>query len=355
MNTITPRKLALLAGAVVFVAFYFNSWLFSNILYSEQKNILQIVTACMTGMIAYAFTRFVINWYLGNKVRHIYKMINRPADQEEVDFKIEADKPLMQQVEKEVSQFVRSQNQEMNTLRHLERYRQDYVGNVAHELRTPIFNIQGYVHTLLDGASEDPQVSKLYLQRTAENIERLIKIIEDLDSIYKLESNQLSLEWEEIELQSFVKSMIHELDLKAMERQITIQLISEDEDVDVWVKADPDYLRQVFINLLENSIKYGNTGGHTNISLHDLKDQILVEIEDNGPGIEAKHLRHLFDRFYRVDKNRSRQAGGSGLGLSIVKHIVEAHGQQIKVRSTPGKGTTFSFTLDKKNNNPGQD
>ncbi|MDZ4709501.1 MAG: ATP-binding protein [Saprospiraceae bacterium] len=351
MTNITPRKLALLAGAVVFVAFYFNSWLFSNILYSEQKNILHIVTACTTGLITYWFTRFIINWYLGNKVRHIYKMINQPANQDEIENKLDPDKPLMQQVEKEVSQFMSSQNQEMNTLRHLERYRQDYVGNVAHELRTPIFNIQGYVHTLLDGASDDPKVNLLYLQRTAENIERLIRIIEDLDSIYKLESNQLSLEWEDIELQSFVKTMIHELDLKAVERKINIQLITED-DVDVWVKADPDYLRQVFINLLENSIKYGNTGGHTHISFHDLQDLILVEIEDNGPGIESRHLRHIFDRFYRVDKNRSRQAGGSGLGLSIVKHIVEAHGQQIKVRSTPGKGTTFSFTLNKKSNLP---
>lgn len=354
MNNITPRKLALLAGVVVFVAFYFNSWLFSNILYSEQKSILQIVTACTTGLMAYWFTRFIINWYLGNKVRHIYKMINRPADQETEEFKMDPDKPLMQQVEKEVSLFLKSQNQEMNTLRHLERYRQDYVGNVAHELRTPIFNIQGYVHTLLDGAYDDPKVSILYLQRTAENIERLIKIIEDLDSIYKLESNQLSLDWEDIELQSFVHTMIHELELKASERKITIQLISDD-DVDVWVKADPDYLRQVFINLLENSIKYGNEGGQTHISLHDLQDQILVEIEDNGPGIESKHLRHIFDRFYRVDKNRSRQAGGSGLGLSIVKHIVEAHGQQIKVRSKPGKGTTFSFTLDKKSNSSSHD
>ncbi len=349
MNNITPRKLALLAGAVVFVAFYFNSWLFSNILYSEQKSILQIVTAFTTGLIAYGSTRFIISWYLSNKVRHIYKMINQPANLDEVENKLDPDKPLMQQVEKEVSQFLKSQNQEMNTLRHLERYRQDYVGNVAHELRTPIFNIQGYVHTLLDGASDDPKVNELYLQRTAENIERLIRIIEDLDSIYKLESNQLSLEWEDIELSSFVKAMIHELDLKAMEKKISIQLISE-EDQDVWVKADPDYLRQVFVNLLENSIKYGNTGGHTHISLHDLQDLILVEIEDNGPGIDSKHLRHIFDRFYRVDKNRSRHAGGSGLGLSIVKHIVEAHGQQIKVRSTPGKGTTFSFTLNKKLN-----
>jgi len=353
MNNITPRKLALLAGAVVFVAFYFNSWLFSNILYSEQKSILQIVTACTTGLIAYAFTRFITNWYLGIKVRHIYKMINQPADPAEVDSKMDPDQPLMKQVEKEVSQFVKSQNQEMNTLRHLERYRQDYVGNVAHELRTPIFNIQGYVHTLLDGASADPKVNEHYLQRTAENIERLIKIIEDLDSIYKLESNQLSLEWEEIELHSFIRTMIHEMELKALEKNIHIQLVM-DEDVDVWVRADPDYLRQVFINLIENSIKYGNTGGETNITLHDLQEQILVEIEDNGTGIESKHLRHLFDRFYRVDKNRSRQAGGSGLGLSIVKHIIEAHGQQIKVRSSPGKGTTFSFTLDKKNNLTGE-
>lgn len=333
-----------MTGAVVCAAVYFNQWFFTQILYSEQQNILRLVIALFTGLMAYGVTRFIINKYLVPKVRHIYEMIHRPSSTVDPPTQIYPDKPLFQQVEKEVSQFIKTQNKEMSALRDLERYRQDFVGNVAHELKTPIFNIQGYVHTLLDGALSDPKVNQLYLRKTAENTDRLIKIIEDLDSIYRLESDQLSLDWEEIEMIGFTEAMLHEMELMAAEKKISLDLKTETEH-EIWVKADPDYLRQVFVNLLENSIKYGNPGGHTTISLHDLGEQVLVEVADDGPGIEARHLRHIFDRFYRVDKARSRQAGGSGLGLSIVKHIVEAHGQQIKVRSSPGKGTVFSFTL----------
>lgn len=347
MKNITPRQLATLTGAALCAAVYFNQWFFANILYSEQQNILRLVIALVTGLMAYGVTRYIIKHYLVRKVRHIYEMIHRPSSTVDPPTQISPDKPLFQQVEKEVSLFIKSQNKEMSALRDLERYRQDFVGNVAHELKTPIFNIQGYVHTLLDGALSDPNVNLLYLRKTADNTDRLIKIIEDLDSIYKLESEQLSLEWEDIELIGFTKVMIHEMELMAAEKKISLHLKTETEH-EIWVKADPDYLRQVYINLIENSIKYGNERGHTTISLHDLGEQVLVEVADDGPGIEAKHLRHIFDRFYRVDRARSRQAGGSGLGLSIVKHIVEAHGQQIKVRSSPGKGTVFSFTLASK-------
>jgi two-component system phosphate regulon sensor histidine kinase PhoR len=307
---------------------------------------VKILVSIVTGLITFGIISKVISTFLETRVKHLFQIIHKPEDQNADELKLNQNQPLLEQVELEVSKYLKSQNHELNTLRDLEKYRQDFVGNVAHELKTPIFNIQGYVHTLKDGAIDDPEVNKLYLQRASDNIDRMIKIIEDLDSVYKLESNQLKLEWQDIEIQSFVETMKEEIKLQALEKNISV-LIESDLPNELKVKADADYLRQVFINLLENSVKYGKENGETYIKLLDLDQNVLIEIQDDGPGIESRHLRHIFDRFYRVDKARSRQAGGSGLGLSIVKHILEAHGQSIKVRSTPGVGTIFSFTLAK--------
>ncbi len=342
----TPRNIAILAALVISIAAYLCFWFFSNLLFNETPQVIRLISAMAIGMVAYFFTRRVISGFLVDRVRHIYQLIYKQEKLDEASFKFDADKPLLQEVENEVSLFIKSQKQEMNTLQHLERYRQDFVGNVAHELKTPLFNIQGYVHTLIEGAWQDPGVNSIYLQRTVDNVDRLIKIVEDLDSIYKMESNQLKLDWQSIDLTQFIEARIEELNLMAKEKSIQL-IFSSDIENEILIRADVDYLRQVFINLIENSIKYGRTGGETIIKVLDLDSQILIEIKDNGLGIEAKHIRHIFDRFYRVDKARSRQAGGSGLGLSIVKHIIEAHGQNIQVRSTYGSGSTFSFTLDK--------
>lgn len=342
----TPRKIAIIAALVVIASILATNWVFSTILYKESQTTVKILVSIVTGMITFGIISKVISSFLETRVKHLFQIIHKPEEQKNIELKLNQDQPLLEQVELEVSKYLKSQNQELNTLRDLEKYRQDFVGNVAHELKTPIFNIQGYVHTLKDGGIDDPQVNKLYLQRASDNIDRMIKIIEDLDSVYKLESNQLKLEWQDIDILNFVENMKEEIKLLANERKITLTIESDLPD-DTTVHADTDYLRQVFINLLENSVKYGKESGETCIKLIDLDENVLIEVQDNGPGIESKHLRHIFDRFYRVDKARSRQAGGSGLGLSIVKHILEAHGQSIKVRSTPGSGTVFSFTLSK--------
>lgn len=342
----TPRKIAILAALVVIASILGSNWVFSTILYRESQTTVKILVSIVTGLITFGIISKVISTFLENRVKHLFQIIHKPENPESKELKLNQSQPLLEQVEVEVSKYLKSQNQELNTLRDLEKYRQDFVGNVAHELKTPIFNIQGYVHTLKDGAMDDPEVNKLYLQRASDNIDRMIKIIEDLDTVYKLESNQLKLEWQDIDIQSFVETMKEEIKLVAKEKSIAVTIESDLSD-DIKVKADTDYLRQVFINLLENSVKYGKENGETIIKLIDLDQNVLIEIQDDGPGIESKHQRHIFDRFYRVDKARSRQAGGSGLGLSIVKHILEAHGQSIKVRSTPGTGSVFSFTLAK--------
>jgi two-component system phosphate regulon sensor histidine kinase PhoR len=253
---------------------------------------------------------------------------------------------VFEKVEKEVAEWATLREDEINTLKTLELYRKRFLGNVAHELKTPIFSIQGFIHTLLDGAVHDDKVNTRYLERAALNVERLLTIVEDLDTITKLESGELILDVQEFELKNLVREVFADLEIKARDKGILLRF-KEGADNPFRVRGDREYIRQVITNLIVNSLNYGKEGGLTKVSMYDMDRQILVEVSDNGIGIEEQHLNHLFDRFYRVDKSRSRAQGGSGLGLSIVKHILEAHGQSINVRSTPGAGSTFGFTLDK--------
>jgi two-component system phosphate regulon sensor histidine kinase PhoR len=185
-----------------------------------------------------------------------------------------------------------------------------------------------------------------YLERAASNVERLLTIVQDLEEISKLESADLVLDLQRFDIKALVREVFGDLEMNARQRGITLQF-KEGADKSFFVMADRESIRQVLTNLINNSIKYGNEGGMTKVSFYVMDRQILVEIADNGIGIEEKHLKHLFDRFYRVDKSRSRESGGSGLGLSIVKHVLEAHNQTVTVRSTTGVGSTFGFTLDK--------
>ena len=257
-----------------------------------------------------------------------------------------ADNEVLDDVEEEVAEWAASQENQIQTLRTLEEYRKKYLGNVSHELKTPIFSIQGFVHTLLDGALEDEQVNRRYLERAASNVERLLTIVYDLETITKLESGELMLDITRFDIKELVAEVFVDLEIRARERNMQL-IFKEGADKSFMVKGDPEYIRQVLNNLILNSIKYGRDGGVTKASFYDMHNQVLIEISDNGIGINEKHLNHLFDRFYRVDKSRSRELGGSGLGLSIVKHILEVHDQTINVRSTPGIGSTFGFTLDK--------
>ena len=245
-----------------------------------------------------------------------------------------------------MDQWVKDQQTTIKNLQTLESYRRDFLGNVSHELKTPIFNIQGYVHTLLDGAIEDKQLSYKYLDRAAKNIERLQTIVEDLESISKLELGELVLEMSKFDIKILTEEVFEELELLAEEKNIRLKF-KEGASIGYNVFADREYIRQVLVNLINNSIKYGKEGGVSKVSFYNMENYILVEVADNGAGIEKQDLIRIFDRFYRVDKSRSRSAGGSGLGLSIVKHIIEAHHQSVNVRSTPGEGSTFNFTLQK--------
>lgn len=253
----------------------------------------------------------------------------------------------MQTLTEEIDKFARDKKIEIESLKVRENYRKEFLGNVSHELKTPLFTVQGYILTLLDGAMEDKNLREKYLERASKGVERLGYIIKDLDMITKLEVGDLSLNVEVFDIVELVKSVFDMLEMKAAKKKITLTFDRVYTEP-ILVRADKERIQQVLANLVVNSIKYGNEKGTTEISIENLiKNKVIVRVTDNGEGIAKMHLPRLFERFYRVDKSGSRKEGGSGLGLSIVKHIIEAHDEKIYVESEFGVGSEFSFTLEK--------
>jgi len=245
----------------------------------------------------------------------------------------------------EILAWADDRKNEIERLKKLEVYRKEFLGNVSHELKTPVFNIQGYVLTLLDGGLEDPSINRNYLMRAEKSVDRMITIIDDLEAISQLETGELQIEPERFDITLLAKDVIDAQEMKATDRGIMLSI--QDNPKPIFVYADRFRIRQVLVNLIVNSVKYGKEYGETQIRFYDVGENILIEVSDNGIGIAKEHLPRLFERFYRVDKSRSREQGGTGLGLAIVKHIIEAHNQTIDVMSTEGAGTVFSFTLKK--------
>ncbi|WP_445735229.1 sensor histidine kinase [Mariniflexile sp.] len=253
----------------------------------------------------------------------------------------------MKTLTEEIDKFARDKKIEIETLKVRENYRKEFLGNVSHELKTPLFTVQGYVLTLLDGAMNDKALREKYLERASKGVERLGYIIKDLDMITKLEVGDLSLNREVFNIVELVKNVFDMLEMKASKKRITLTFDSDYLNP-ILVNADKERIQQVLANLIVNSIKYGREKGTTEVSIENLiKNRVIVRVTDNGEGIGKVHLPRLFERFYRVDKSGSRKEGGSGLGLSIVKHIIEAHDEKIYVESEYGVGSEFSFTLEK--------
>ena len=255
----------------------------------------------------------------------------------------------MKTLTEEIEKFALDKKIEIDTLKIREEYRKDFLGNISHELKTPLFTVQGYILTLLDGALEDKNVRKKYLQRANKGVERLIYIVRDLDMITKLEVGDLNVEMVDFDILELIENVFELLEMKSTKKKITLSFDMDYKDP-IYVHADRDKIQQVLTNLLVNSIKYGQEDGTTEVSVENLiKNKVIVRITDNGEGISEQHIPRLFERFYRVDKSGSRDEGGSGLGLSIVKHIIEAHDEKIYVESAEGVGSEFSFTLEKAN------
>jgi two-component system phosphate regulon sensor histidine kinase PhoR len=341
LRSYTPGKLSLVSSLIttLFAA------LLLTLNYYFGYPLLLVVLIPVIFLLSFQSTSYILNYLINDKITPIYKTISGVSGNEKKKKK-ERNKDILAEVEHDVKIWADDKMAEIERLRDLEKYRKDFVGNVSHELKTPIFNIQGYILTLLDGGLEDPEINRLYLERTEKSIDRMINVVEDLESITKLESGELKLNPEVFDISKLVEE-VFELELReATERSITMNL-NLTSGKPFLVKADKKRLFEAMRNLIGNAIKYGRKEGNVNVGFYDMNNLLLIEVSDDGIGIDKKDLPRIFERFYRVDKSRSRMQGGTGLGLSIVKHIIEAHKQKIHVKSTPESGTTFTFALEK--------
>ena len=325
----TPLRLSVLLSITVFIISIFFSLFSFGIFFFPL----------LISIFSFVIIFYLIKKFFYEKIRVIYKTIYKfkgTSSIKELDINV---------VEKEAEEWAEAKEEELRQMKKDESYRREFIGNVSHELKTPIFNIQGYVQTLLDGGLQDDTINMKYLQRADKSVDRMINIVEDLEVISRLETEQSELDIQSFNINNLVNEVFEQLEIQAHEMDISFELNNQSNAK--FANGDRAKLHQVFINLVSNSIKYGKKGGKTIIRILDMEDNILVEVADNGIGIDQISLSRLFERFYRVDKNRSREIGGTGLGLAIVKHILEGHNQTISVRSTKGLGSTFSFILEK--------
>jgi two-component system phosphate regulon sensor histidine kinase PhoR len=340
MKTYSAKRLSLFITVLLLIS---NFGFFLVQSKKDFGSVFSILFISLFGTVSYFLVLFILNRYINEKINPIYKTIREvPVSGR----KEKVGSTNISDVQKDVEEWAKNQTLEITRLKDLERYRKEFVGNVSHELKTPIFNIQGYVLTLLEGGIDDPKINKLYLQRTEKSIDRMISIVEDLESITKLESGELTLNLVNFDMVKLTEDVFELAQMLANERNITLQFITK-TDKPVMVKADKKRIMEVMNNLVGNGIKYGKKRGHVKVGFYDLHETVLIEVSDNGIGMDKVDLPRVFERFYRVDKSRSREQGGTGLGLSIVKHIIEAHDQTINVKSIADKGTTFTFTLEK--------
>lgn len=302
-----------------------------------------------TFLLSYGLFLYTLQRFIYRKIKLIYKFIyqTKATKREEFFYQNILPQKSIEEVSEDVEQWAIQKRGEIESLERNEKYRKEFLLNLAHELKTPIFSVQGYVHTLLDGAIEDANVNKIFLKNASKNIDRLCHLIDDLDEISRLESGEVKIIKEVFVIQDLVKDVFETLSLKAKTKQIKFLIKKGTEGPPLNVLADKEKIRQVLINLIDNSVKYGKPNGKTIASFYNMDGKrILIEISDDGSGINEEHLPRIFERFYRTDRARSRNIGGTGLGLAIVKHIIEAHGQTINARSKPEVGSTFGFTLE---------
>jgi two-component system phosphate regulon sensor histidine kinase PhoR len=331
------------------LAFMILSFILTLIVHNsilELSTNLIFAIPVFSGIFAYLVFYFLLKGFIQYRLSLIYRSI-QVKQPENITFAKSIDS-LMEDAEKNVEEWKENSSIEISKLKEQAAFRKEFLGNLAHELKTPVFSIQGYLLTLLDGGLEDPNVNRAFLERASKSTDRITGILEDLDQITRMETENLRLEIRSFDIVELLKESFETFELIAKEKNY--QILFEKTFTSKYVQADRNKLGQVFTNLISNAISYGNQNGTLVVSILDLNDHFLLEFKDNGPGIENHHLSRLFERFYRVEKSRNRNEGGSGLGLAIAKHIVESHGQSIQVKSQVGIGTTFVITVEKSKN-----
>ncbi len=304
---------------------------------------VEIALPLSLGLASFGIFYYFVERFINDRLKVLYRSIRKGKVTKDKDLNFKMSDEVFSEAEKATEKWAEERHVEISKLQEQEEYRREFLGNLAHELKTPVFSIQGYILTLLDGGLEDENVNRMFLERASLAVDRMVNLLEDLDEITKMEANRFKLDLSNFNIRDLVKEVIESLELKANEKNIKLSYPKESLLI---VNADRAKISQVLINLINNSINYGNEGGRTNVRFYEMNDIILIEISDNGPGIDENHLPRLFERFYRVEKSRTRNEGGSGLGLAIAKYIIESHKQTITVRSTVGLGSTFAFSLD---------
>jgi two-component system phosphate regulon sensor histidine kinase PhoR len=348
MAETTPKRLALILSVILSLLAAILFFIFESIETKPYFQVLVPAALLVLVFVQYFVLRYSLEHFIYSRIKLVYKSIhkqklNKDGKREQIA-SIHGD--IIGKVNEEVESWANDRKEEIDELKKMEVYRREFLGNVSHELKTPLFNLQGFILTLMDGGIHDPNINFDFLQKSQKNIERMITIVEDLEVISRLETGEATPLLSNFSITLLVREVMEFLEPTATENHIKLLFAAEYND-NMQVRADKEKIRTVLTNLMLNSIKYGKEGGRTKVSFYDMDENYLIEISDNGVGIEEQHISRLFERFYRVDKHRSRAQGGSGLGLAIVKHIIEAHEQTINVRSAPGVGSTFSFTLKK--------
>ncbi len=346
-----PTRLALLNALILTGVFSFIFIITALLFFLKPDSLwlpvgVFILSAGSLFITTYHVFKFTLNKFIYSKIRLIYKSIHAIKTGKKENLVNRSDNMAIARVQAEVENWAADKLAQSEQMEKLEQYRREFIGNLSHEMKTPLFNIQGYVSTLVDGGIDDPAINREYLKRTEKSVERLVKILEDLDEIAQLESGQLKLKLTNFDLVALTRDVVEMLEMKAAKARIKIQINEPTQNV--MVEGDRDKIRQVLTNIIDNSLRYGKPGkGRTKISFFDMDENILTEITDDGIGIEPSEISRVFERFFRTGRGRATTRKGKGLGLSIVKHIVEAHGQTVHVRSAVEVGTTFGFTLKK--------
>lgn len=334
--------IAAITGLITGFIFASAAWIFSDI---SVANV--VYGGIIAGLSAGIVIKLTFHFFLNRRIRKLIKAINNFSDNGKGSaLKADVGQGDLKALEKCIHHLINEKSGEIERLKELEQYRRQFLGNVAHELRTPIFSIQGYIHTLKDGALYDENVNYNFINKAAKNADHLTNLIEDLMTISRIESGKHALERTNFDITALIRETFESLEWMAEERDIKME-IRPSGSGNFLVNADKEMIRQVLENLITNSIKYGRKGGQTIVKLYDTEKLIKTDVTDNGEGIAKEDMQRIFERFYRVDKSRSKKQGGSGLGLAIVKHFIEAHGRKIHVNSSPGIGSTFSFNLEK--------
>ena len=342
------RKPILLIAYGALVVFFFVGICATvcSLFLSELTLLGAFTIASVAAIVSFITFYIILKQYIFEQLKLIFKIIRKGKVSEKDGFKLSLSRDVITDTAQETEKWALERQTEISKLKEQEKYRREFLGNLAHELKTPVFNIQGYILTLLEGGLEDENVNRKFLERASNATERMSSILKDLDDISKMEVDKVKLNKSKFDIVDLAKEVVEALELPSAEKKVKLTI--ENPDKEILVNADRSRIAQVFTNLLTNAVNYVGEGGEAKISFYPMNNQIMTEITDNGPGISEEELPRLFERFYRVEQSRARNKGGSGLGLAIVKHIVETlHGQQINVRSTPGKGSTFSFSLQK--------